>query len=71
MGNGIDVGCPICFAIPGELCRSRFLLHGESGVTPVVCATHQARSIDSQREFLRHSLAKQLLTLALMTLRGK
>lgn len=70
MGNVIDVGCPTCFAIPGELCRSRFLLNGDR-VVPVVCATHQARSIDSQREFLRHSLAKQLLALALMTLRGK
>ena len=70
MGNTLDVGCPTCFAIPGELCRSRFLLHGER-VTPVVCVTHPARSVHSQREYERQSLARQLLALALMNLRAE
>jgi hypothetical protein len=71
MGNDQDVYCPTCFAMPGELCRSKYLAHGRDGVTPVICTTHPARLMDSQRDFLRHSLARQLLALALMTLRGK
>jgi hypothetical protein len=71
MGNDHDVYCPTCFAMPGELCRSKFLAHGRDRVTAVVCAAHPARLVDSQRDFLRHSLARQLLALALMSLRGK
>lgn len=71
MISDIDVYCSTCFALPGELCRSKFLAHGVDEVTPVVCPTHKTRLLAAQRKVLRQSLARQLLTVALSSLLGK
>ena len=71
MGNDIDVYCITCFALPGELCRTKFLVYGKNHVMPVVCPTHHARLLSRHRILMRQSLARQILTLALTTLRGK
>jgi hypothetical protein len=70
MDNGIDVYCSTCFALAGEACRSKFLVHGYDEVTPVICRTHSARLVDSQTESNRHLFAKLLCAVALTTLRG-
>lgn len=49
MDGNTDIYCPICFAMPGEPCRSKYLTHGQGEITPVVCATHGARIADSER----------------------
>lgn len=46
MENGIDVYCLTCFALPGELCRTKFVVHGHDGITPVICPTHSNRLAD-------------------------
>jgi hypothetical protein len=71
MGNETEVYCSTCFALPGELCRTKFLVYGRSEVMPVVCPTHRARLIDSRREALRYSFARQLLAVALLTFRTR
>lgn len=67
--DSIDVYCSTCFAMPGEACRTKYLVHGHDEVTPVICPTHSARLADSQLESSRHLFAKLLCTLALNTLR--
>jgi hypothetical protein len=69
MGHGIDVYCSICLAMPGEMCRTKYLVHGDDEVTPVICPTHMTRLVDSQHEATRHSLARLLCAVALITLR--
>jgi hypothetical protein len=71
MGNEIEVYCPTCFAMPGELCRTKFLAHGEDEVTPVICRTHLDRLLESQQDSIRSSIARHLLAVTLMTLRGQ
>jgi len=71
MGDEINVYCPTCFATPGELCRTKYLVHGNDEVTPVICPAHLARLLDSQKEFVRGSIARQLLAVTLLTLRGR
>lgn len=71
MGDDIAVFCPTCFATPGEKCRTKFLVHGNGEVTPVICRTHLGRLLDSQKDSARNSIARQLLVVALMTLRDK
>jgi hypothetical protein len=71
MGDEMNVYCPTCFATPGELCRTKYLVHGNDEVTPVICRTHLARLLDSQKDSIRDSIARQLLAVALMTLRDK
>jgi hypothetical protein len=71
MVDDIDVYCSTCFALPGELCRSKYLVHGRDEVTPVICRTHYARLLDRQKSSNRNSIARQLLAVALMTLRGR
>jgi hypothetical protein len=71
MGEDIGVFCPTCFATPGEKCRTKFLVHGNGEVTPVICRTHLGRLLDSQKDSVRNSIARQLLAAALMTLRDK
>jgi hypothetical protein len=71
MSIDLDVYCSTCFALPGELCRSKFLVYGGDEVMPIICPTHNTRLIAAQRKMLRHSLARQLLTIALSSLRGK
>lgn len=43
MDEGIDIYCSTCFAMPGEACRTKYLVHGQDEVTPVICPTHSAR----------------------------
>ncbi len=71
MNIDIDVYCSTCFALPGELCRSKFLVYGADQVMPIVCPTHKFRLMAAQRKIMRHSLARQLLTIALSTLRDR
>ena len=71
MSNDIDVYCSTCFALPGELCRSKFLVYGQNEVMAVICPTHKTRLIAAQRKVLRQSLARHLLTVALASLRSK
>ncbi len=68
MDYATDVYCSTCFALPGELCRTKFLVHGRDEVTPVVCRTHDTRLADSEREAMRHSLADLLCSVALQSL---
>lgn len=49
MDENIDIYCPVCFAMPGESCREKYVAHGTTGVTPVICATHGTRRADSGR----------------------
>jgi hypothetical protein len=29
--------------VPGEMCRTKYLVHGHGEVTPVICPTHITR----------------------------
>jgi hypothetical protein len=71
MRDDLRVFCPICFATPGEMCRTRYLVHGNGEVTPVICRTHIGRVLEGQKDSIRNSIARQLLAAALMTLRGR
>jgi hypothetical protein len=71
MDDDIGVYCATCFAMPGELCRTKYVVHGNDEVTPVICRAHSARLLDSQKDSIRGSIARQLLAVALMSLRGK
>jgi hypothetical protein len=68
MGTETDVCCSTCFALPGEMCRSKYIVHGHEEVTAVICATHSDRLIDSRRGSLHQSIARKLLAVALMSL---
>ena len=57
--------CPTCFAIPGEECRTKYVVHGDDEVTAVLCPTHGPRLADSEREALRDSLARLLCAVVL------
>ena len=71
MGDDLHVYCPTCFAMPGEMCRTRYLVHGDGEVTPVICRAHIDRVLDSQKDSIRNSIARQLLAAALATFRGR
>jgi hypothetical protein len=62
------VYCPTCFAIPGEGCRSKYLVHGHGEVTPVICPPHRARLVDRQKHSSRRLFAELLCAVALNTL---
>jgi|HubBroStandDraft_1064217.scaffolds.fasta_scaffold99922_3 hypothetical protein len=64
MNYGTHVYCPTCFAIPGETCRTKYVVHGRGEVTAVLCPTHNARLADSERETMRHSLAQLVYAVA-------
>jgi hypothetical protein len=49
MHRAIGVFCPICFAIPGELCRTKYVVHGNDEVTPVICLTHMSRLVSEEK----------------------
>jgi hypothetical protein len=68
MAKDTDVFCSICFALPGEECRTKFLVYGRDRVMPVICRTHNARSVASHRHSTRQILATQLLLAARKTL---
>ena len=71
MSNELDVYCSTCFALPGERCRTKFLVYGRNEVMPVVCPTHDARVQAKRRATLRSQFAEQLLTVAMMAFRAK
>jgi hypothetical protein len=71
MGSEFEVYCSTCFALPGELCRTKFIIYAADEVMPVVCPTHHSRLVASRREALRNSFAKQLLAAARVTFRNK
>jgi hypothetical protein len=48
MHRAISIFCPTCFAIPGELCRTKYVAHGNDEVTPVICLTHGSGLVDEQ-----------------------
>jgi hypothetical protein len=48
MHRAIGVFCPTCFAIPGELCRTKYVVHGNDEVTPVICLTHVSRLVSEE-----------------------
>ncbi len=68
MATDTDVFCSICFALPGEVCRTKFLVYGRGEVMPILCRTHNARLVASHRHFMRQNLATQLLLAARKTL---
>lgn len=51
MDRSIDVYCSTCFALPGEPCRTKFLVHGHDEVTPVICPTHNSRLVDGHEDY--------------------
>jgi hypothetical protein len=63
-----DVFCSICFALPGEQCRSKFLVYGRGDVMPIICRPHSARLVASHRQAMRQTFAAQLLSVARKTL---
>jgi hypothetical protein len=71
MSSDTDVYCSICFAMPGEMCRTKYVVHGRDEVTPVTCRTHSARLVAGQRDSIRQSFARQLLAVALLALRDR
>lgn len=65
MDRTIQVSCPTCFAVPGELCRTKYIAHGRGRVTPVVCPTHSTRQTASERVCMKQALAQQICAVAL------
>jgi hypothetical protein len=68
MNYGTQIYCPTCFAIPGEICRTKYVVHGHGEVTPVLCPTHSTRLADSEREKMRRSLAQLVCAVAFSVL---
>jgi hypothetical protein len=68
MDKAINTYCPSCFAMPGERCRSKYLVVGEDQVLPVVCPTHSTRLTVSERQSMRQALAKMICAAALQRL---
>jgi hypothetical protein len=68
MNYGTQIYCPTCFAIPGEICRTKYVVHGHGEVTPVLCPTHSTRLAESEREKMRRSLAELVCAVAFSVL---
>jgi hypothetical protein len=68
MDQAIDTYCPSCLAMPGERCRSKYLILNKDEVLPVVCPTHSARLVANERESLRQALAQMICAVALQRL---
>jgi hypothetical protein len=49
MDLDINVYCSTCFAVPGEPCRTKYIVHGFQEVTAVICPTHNSRLVDSDK----------------------
>jgi hypothetical protein len=64
MSDGTDVYCSTCFAVPGEMCRTKYLVHGNNEVTPVVCPTHMTRLVDSQNRSITLSRKNLAIVIA-------
>jgi hypothetical protein len=68
MSHATSVYCPTCFAVPGELCRTKYVVHGHNEVTPVICPTHHPRLVDSRKASTDYLFARLLCAVALCTL---
>jgi hypothetical protein len=68
MDFAIDVSCSTCFAIPGEKCRTKYLVRGEGEITPVICPTHSSRLEASERALMKQALADQICSVVLDSL---
>jgi hypothetical protein len=68
MDHAIESYCPSCFAMPGERCRSKYLILKDDEVLPVVCPTHRARLVVSERQSMRQALAQMICAAALQRL---
>jgi hypothetical protein len=68
MDLGIDIPCPTCFALPGEMCRTKYLIHGDGEVTPVICPTHGIRLAEGERAVINQALAQRICSVALQCL---
>jgi hypothetical protein len=68
MNYGTQIYCPTCFAIPGEICRTKYVVHGHGEVTAVLCPTHSTRLAESEREKMRRSLAELVCAVAFSVL---
>jgi hypothetical protein len=68
MDFAIDVSCSTCFAIPGEKCRTKYLVRGEGEITPVICPTHSSRLEASERALMKQALADQICSAVLDSL---
>jgi hypothetical protein len=64
MDQAINTYCPSCFAMPGERCRSKYLILNEDEVLPVVCPTHSTRFVVSERQSMRQALAQMICAAA-------
>jgi hypothetical protein len=60
MDLGIHISCSTCFAVPGEECRSKYLIRGQGEVTPVLCPTHSTRLAEGERALMKQALARQI-----------
>jgi hypothetical protein len=61
----IHVSCSTCFAIPGEKCRTKFLIRGQGEITPVICPTHSSRLEAGERALMKRALAQKICSVAL------
>jgi hypothetical protein len=68
MDRGIDLSCSTCFAIPGEMCRTKYLVRGQGEITPVICPTHSSRLEAGERALMKKALAQQICSVALDSL---
>jgi hypothetical protein len=68
MDLGIQISCSTCFAMPGEQCRTKYLVRGHGEITPVLCPTHSARLAEAERAFMKQALARQICSVALQCL---
>jgi hypothetical protein len=68
MDDEIELYCPTCFALPGERCRTGYVIRNDDEVLPLICVTHNARLLASHA--LDHLLAVRLLAAALIAFRG-
>jgi hypothetical protein len=65
MDECTHIFCSTCFAMPGEPCRTKFLVYAHNEVMPVICPTHSARLAESERQSMHQSLARLLCAVVL------
>jgi hypothetical protein len=51
MDQSFSIFCPTRFAIPGELCRTKYVVHCNDEVTPIICLSHGSRLVDEQGNY--------------------
>lgn len=68
MDVSTDVYCATCFAMPGEKCRTKYLIYDHDQVMPVICPTHGSRLAAREKHLVRQSLAQMISAVALACL---